>query len=119
MSQEQQTRLKNLNTRPFSVKSTSRPGTASSQTDFNQKENEYTLEDDVYEEISIPDVDFEERMKLMQQLDKRERDRVELESVYEELKKKGDIKESEELETLTNMSMQEIKEEKKVNIYKP
>jgi hypothetical protein len=39
--------------------------------------------------------------------------------VYEELKKKGDIKESEELETLTNMSMQEIKEEKKVNIYKP
>jgi hypothetical protein len=35
MSQEQQSRLKNLNSRPFSVKSTSRPGTASSQTDFN------------------------------------------------------------------------------------
>jgi sortase (surface protein transpeptidase) len=64
MSQEQQNRLKNLNSRPFSVKSTSRPGTAQSQTEY-QKENEYTLEDDVYEEISIPDVDLEERMKLL------------------------------------------------------
>lgn len=73
----------------------------------------------MYEEISIPDVDFEERMKLLQQLDRREKEREELESVYEELKNKADITNDDELETMTNMSMQEIKEEKKVNIYKP
>lgn len=60
-------------------------------------------------------------MKLLMQLEKREKDReeLELENVFEELKKKaGDIN-NDELETLTNVSMQEIKEEKKVNIYKP
>ena len=57
-------------------------------------------------------------MKLLQQLDRRERDREELESVYEELKSKADVND-EMMETRTNMSMQEMKEEKKVNIYKP
>jgi len=57
-------------------------------------------------------------MKLLQQLDRRERDREELESVYEELKSKADVN-YEMMETMTNMSMQEMKEEKKVNIYKP
>jgi len=27
------------------------------------------MDDDVYEEISIPDVDYEERMKIMKMLD--------------------------------------------------
>ena len=58
-------------------------------------------------------------MKLLQQLDKRDRDRQELESVYEELKNKADISNNDDLETMTNMSIQELKEEKKVNIYKP
>jgi hypothetical protein len=57
-------------------------------------------------------------MKLLQQLDRRERDREELESVYEELKSKADVND-EMMETMTNMSIQEMKEEKKVNIYKP
>jgi hypothetical protein len=57
-------------------------------------------------------------MKLLQQLDRRERDREELESVYEELKSKADVND-EMMETMTKMSMQEMKEEKKVNIYKP
>jgi hypothetical protein len=57
-------------------------------------------------------------MKLLQQLDRRERDREELESVYEELKSKADVND-EMMETMTNMSMQEMKEEKKINIYKP
>ena len=57
-------------------------------------------------------------MKLLQQLDRRERDREELESVYEKLKSKADVND-EMMETMTNMSMQEMKEEKKVNIYKP
>ena len=57
-------------------------------------------------------------MKLLQQLDRRERDREELESVYEEIKSKADVND-EMMETMTNMSMQEMKEEKKVNIYKP
>ena len=57
-------------------------------------------------------------MKLLQQLDRRERNREELESVYEELKSKADVND-EMMETMTNMSMQEMKEEKKVNIYKP
>jgi hypothetical protein len=57
-------------------------------------------------------------MKLLQQLDRRERDREEMESVYEELKSKADVND-EMMETMTNMSMQEMKEEKKVNIYKP
>jgi hypothetical protein len=104
----------------------SRPGTGTSQADPNQKENEFSLEDDVYEEISIPDVDFEERMKLLKQLDKRERDReeLELENVFEELKKKATGVNNDELETMSNVSMQEIKdfnkeERKQVNIYKP
>jgi hypothetical protein len=58
-------------------------------------------------------------MKLLQQLDRREKDREDLESVYEELKNKAAIKNDDELETMTNVSMQEIREEKKVNIYKP
>lgn len=57
-------------------------------------------------------------MKLLQTLERRERDREELESVYEELKSKADVND-ELMETMTNMSMQEMKEEKKVNIYKP
>jgi hypothetical protein len=58
-------------------------------------------------------------MKLLQQLDRREKDREDLESVYEELKNKAAIKNDDEPETMTNVSMQEIREEKKVNIYKP
>jgi hypothetical protein len=50
-------------------------------------------------------------MKLLKQLDRRERG-------SEELKSKGDVND-EMMETMTNMSMQEMKEEKKVNIYKP
>ena len=38
--------------------------------------------------------------------------------MYEELKSKADVND-EMMETMTNMSMQEMKEEKKVNIYKP
>lgn len=124
MSSEQQERLNNLTRRPFSVKSSGRPGTGQPEAAL-EKEN-YTLEDDVYEEISIPDVDYEERMKLLKQLDQRERDReeLELESVFEELKKKAYLNNNDELETLTNVSIQEIKENKEeskrqVNIYKP
>ena len=60
-------------------------------------------------------------MKLLKQLEKRDKDReeLELENVFEELKKKACDFNNDELETLTNVSMQEIKEEKKVNIYKP
>ncbi len=63
-------------------------------------------------------------MKLLRQLDQRDRDReeLELESVFEELKKKANVN-NDELETLTNVSMQEIKEykeeKKQINIYKP
>jgi hypothetical protein len=63
------------------------------------------MDDDVYEEISIPDVDYEERMKLMRMLDKREKDReeLELESTFADLKK--NIHNEEELDTLTSVSM--------------
>lgn len=82
----------------------------------------FTLEDDVYEEISVSNEDYEDRLKLMRQLDKREKDRKELslESVFEELKKKATITREDDFETMTNQSMLEIKDEKKqVNIYKP
>jgi hypothetical protein len=51
------------------------------------------MDDDVYEEISIPDVDYEERMKLMKMLDKREKDREELEldSALADLRKQASI----------------------------
>lgn len=62
-------------------------------------------------------------MRLMKQLDQRERDRQDLglEEAFEDLRIKAGVKDlDEELETLTNLSMQEFKEEKKqVNIYKP
>jgi hypothetical protein len=38
-------------------------------------------------------------------LDKREKDREDLESVYEELKNKAAIKNDDDLETMTNVSM--------------
>ena len=63
-------------------------------------------------------------MKLLRQLDQREKDRqeLELESVFEDLRRKAEVSkedQDDDLETLTNMSIQEIKEEKKINIYKP
>ncbi len=64
--------METLNKRPFSVKS-NRPGTATSQAaDNQQKENEqqqFTIEDDVYEEISVTEDDYAERMKLLRALD--------------------------------------------------
>ncbi len=63
-------------------------------------------------------------MKLLKKLDQREKDRqeLELESVFEDLRRKAEVSkedQDDDLETLTNMSIQEIKEEKKINIYKP
>jgi len=37
------------------------------------------MENDLYEEISIPDIDYEERKQLLKKLDRREKDREELE----------------------------------------
>lgn len=82
----------------------------------------FTLEDDVYEEISVSNEDYEDRLKLMRRLESREKDRQELalESVFEELKKKATMTKEDDFETMTNQSMLEIKDEKKqVNIYKP
>ena len=60
----------------------------------------------------------------MRALDQRDKDHraLELESVLEELKK--NVKENDDFETMTNVSMQEIKElkednRKQINIYKP
>jgi hypothetical protein len=63
----------------------------------------------------------------MRALDQREKDRqlLELDNVYEDLKKQAHFQNNDELETLTNVSMQEIKElkedssRKQINIYKP
>jgi len=72
----------------------------------------------------VTDNDYEDRMKLMRALDQRDRDHraLELESVLEELKK--NVKDNDDFETMTNVSMQEIKElkddsRKQINIYKP
>ena len=64
-------------------------------------------------------------MKLLRALDQRDRDHraLELENVFEELKKNATVKDNDDLETMTNVSMQEMKEmkedRKQVNIYKP
>ncbi len=119
--------MENLSKRPFSVKS-NRPGTATSQAaDPHYKENQeqFTIEDDVYEEISVTEDDYAERMKLLRALDQRDRDHraLELENVFEELKKNANVKDNDDLETMTNVSIQEMKEmkedRKQVNIYKP
>lgn len=79
-----------------------------------EKDIEFNMEDDVYEEISVTEVDYEERMKLLRQLDQRERDReeLELEQVFEELKKKAQVTKEDEFDKLTNVSVQEMKEMK-------
>lgn len=51
-----------------------RPGTATSNAADIQKENEqqqplFALEDDVYEEISVTEDDYAERMRLLKALD--------------------------------------------------
>ena len=73
------------------------------------------MDEDVYEEISVTDNDYEERMKLMRALDQRDRDHraLELESVLEELKK--NVKDNDDFETMTNVSMQEMKDLKEDN----
>ena len=124
MSSEQQRRLETLNKRPFSVKS-NRPGTATSQADQQKENDQFTIEDDVYEEISVTEDDYAERMKLLKALDQRDRDHraLELENMFEELKKNANVKDNDDLETMTNVSIQEMKEmkedRKQVNIYKP
>ena len=69
----------------------------------NQANNmKFELEEDLYEEISIPDVDYEERMQLIKHLDQREKDReeLELEATFEQLKNK--VSNQDELESLTS-----------------
>ena len=69
----------------------------------NQANNmKFDMEEDVYEEISLPDVDYEERMQLLKHLDKREKDREELdlEATFELLKNK--VSNQDELESLTS-----------------
>lgn len=79
----------------------------------------------MYEEISVTEDDYAERMKLLRALDQRDRDHkaLELENVFEEFKKNVNVKDNGDLETMTNVSMQEMKEmkedRKQVNIYKP
>lgn len=48
------------------------------------------MDDDVFEEIRMPDVDYEERSLLLKRLACREKDReeLELESVFESLRQK-------------------------------
>ena len=62
----------------------------------------------------------------MRQLDQREKDResLELESVFADLRKSAQVKDEDEFEKISNISLQEIKEykednKKQVNIYKP
>ena len=49
------------------------------------------MEDDVFEEITLPDIDFDQRRKLLEQLERRDKDKeeLELESVFQELKSKA------------------------------
>ena len=77
------------------------------------------MENDVYEEITIPEVDYAERMNLLRHLDQRQKDReeLELEEVFQSLRKQVDN--DQEIDTLSSYSMQEIKEERQINIYKP
>lgn len=46
-----------------------RPGTATSQSDQHKENEQFTIEDDVYEEISVTEDDYAERMKLLKALD--------------------------------------------------
>lgn len=77
------------------------------------------MENDVYEEISIPDINYEERQQLLKKLDRREKDReeLELEQMFESFRSKASN--ADEIESLASQSMIEMKEEKKINIYKP
>lgn len=48
------------------MKSSGRPDSASSQSVASEaKENEFKLEDDVYEEISVSEADIQDRIQLM------------------------------------------------------
>lgn len=60
------------------------------------------MENDVYEEISIPDIDYEERKQLLKKLDRREKDReeLELEQMFESFKSKAHN--AEEIDSLTS-----------------
>lgn len=65
-------------------------------------------------------MDYEERNRLLKQLDKREKDKEELdlEQCFNSLKKQ--VNNEDDIESLMDHSMKEIKDEKQqINIYKP
>eukprot|EP00347_Sterkiella_histriomuscorum_P021750 403332895 len=133
LDQEQQRKLENLNRRPFSTKSSrqgSRPTTAqiNNDTSLNEKENNQSqidnypqieFDNDLYEEIQVTDEDYIQRKNLMDKLDRREeqRGKLELDEIYNNLR--SHVANEQDIDTLSQYSMKEIKEDKQINIYKP
>lgn len=78
----------------------------------DDKNYQFSLENDVYEEIQITDDDYIQRRNLLQQLDRRqeERDKLELEEIFNNLK--SQVQNERDIDTLSQYSMKEIKEDK-------
>ena len=80
--------------------------------------------DDKLSEISMPEIDFSQRQKLLDQLARREKDREELEldSCFKQLASKAEGVDNDDIESMASQTMSEIKagvNPNAVNIYKP
>lgn len=90
-----------------------------SQQNFNKEQHK--LDDDLLSEISTPEINYDERSKIMDLLNKREKDRqeLELEMCFDKLLGKAEGVEEQEIEKVANQSAKEFRESGKLNIYKP
>ena len=77
--------------------------------------------DDELSEISTPDIDWNERKKIMEALERRDKDREELEldATFKELLSKAQGVDDDDIESVASQTVSEYRQTGKVNIYKP
>ena len=110
MSKAQLDQLKKHTSKPFMVKKSSRDITAKNQE-----------VDDFLSEISTPEINWDERKKVMDalaQIDK-DREEIQMDQTFKDLLGKVQGVEKEEIEDMASRSMTEFRQSGKVNIYKP
>lgn len=111
MSQSQLEKLKKSTSKPFIISK------KHSSSNFNKRQQD----EDLISEISTPDIDWNERKKVMEALERRDKDRqeLELEDTFKSLIGKAQGVDKQEVDDLASQSASEFRETGKINIYKP
>ena len=110
MSQSQIEKLKQSTSKPFMINK------RSSASNFNKKNDE-----DLLSEISTPEINWDERKKVMEALERRDKDRqeLELEDTFKSLLGKASGVDKKDIDDVASQSASEFRETGKISIYKP